>query len=609
MAATAPAQKTFPTTAASASIDLASGRSVSRRAAISACTESGNGTSAPSRSSQLEPRVHQQTPILQQADEFLREEWVAAGALQDLLLQLGGDHGSSQQRRHQPRGLVLREGRQVDRCGVAQPSVVGSALEQLGPCGADDEQRHALGAIGQVLQEVQHRVVGPVQVLEDEHGRTVLRDLLEEPPPRGEQLLAFGRGRRLDTQQREQPLAEPRLLGAVGQDRVELALRDVRRVGLEDARVRLHDLPERPERDALAVGHAAPLPPRDQLGTRVDVRGQLAHDATLAEPRLSHDRHELHRRRRHRLVEDPLEQCEVDLPADERGVVGPREVGAQARPWPQRVEHPHRLGLPLQRRGLELLVVEDRRGRLVRGLADRDAHLGRDRLQARGRVHGVAGEEPLARARRDAEPHERLPGVDADPKPQRCAADGLEGVGVLHDPQGRADGALGVVLVCRRHAEDAVHRVADELLHHAAVALDLGPHHGEVRGQHPADVLRVGRLRRGGEAGQVAEERRDDLALLGHLSARRGQGRSAFAAELLPVEVLVPACVAGGHRSSLLRTGHGVNRDPTEPSPVRHAGVGFAFPGCDVFSGDFAFDGRSVDGATNELPSGPARTA
>ncbi len=45
--ATAPAQNTLPITAASASSDLASGSSVSSRAAISACTESGNGTSAP----------------------------------------------------------------------------------------------------------------------------------------------------------------------------------------------------------------------------------------------------------------------------------------------------------------------------------------------------------------------------------------------------------------------------------------------------------------------------------------------------------------------------------------------------------------------------------
>ena len=55
IAATAPAQKTFPMMAASESIDFVSADSVSRRAAIRAWIESGNGTSALSRSSQLTP--------------------------------------------------------------------------------------------------------------------------------------------------------------------------------------------------------------------------------------------------------------------------------------------------------------------------------------------------------------------------------------------------------------------------------------------------------------------------------------------------------------------------------------------------------------------------
>ena len=64
---------------------------------------------------------------------------------------------------------------------------------ELGTRGPDHEQRHRLGAVGQVLEEREHRVVGPVQVLEDEHGRALLGDVLEEPPPRGEQLVALGR--------------------------------------------------------------------------------------------------------------------------------------------------------------------------------------------------------------------------------------------------------------------------------------------------------------------------------------------------------------------------------------------------------------------------------
>ena len=43
----------------------------------------------------------------------------------------------------------------------------------------------------------------------------------------------------------------------------------------------------------------------------------------------------------------------------------------------------------------------------------------------------------------------------------------------LEDPQPRAHGALGIVLVSHGRAEDGHHGVADELLDRAAVALDL----------------------------------------------------------------------------------------------------------------------------------------
>ena len=81
-------------------------------------------------------------------------------------------------------------------------------------------------------------------------------------------------------------------------------------------------------------------------------------------------------------------------------------------------------------------------------------------------------------------------------------------LGVLDDPKPRADRALGVVLVRGRHAEHPDHRVADELLDHPAVRLDLRPGHREVRREHPVDVLGIGRLRRRGEPDQVAEQRR-----------------------------------------------------------------------------------------------------
>ena len=73
------------------------------------------------------------------------------------------------------------------------------------------------------------------------------------------------------------------------------------------------------------------------------------------------------------------------------------------------------------------------------------------------------------RAERDG----RLAGQHAGPQLElaarrriREAADGVD------ELEGRPDGALGVVLVRRRRAPDGHHRVADELLHVAAVAGD-----------------------------------------------------------------------------------------------------------------------------------------
>ena len=71
----------------------------------------------------------------------------------------------------------------------------GPPLEQLRAGGADDQQRHRARAVGEQVDEVEQRVVGPVHVLEHEDGRAVLRQRLEEAPP-GRERLRRGRPRR-----------------------------------------------------------------------------------------------------------------------------------------------------------------------------------------------------------------------------------------------------------------------------------------------------------------------------------------------------------------------------------------------------------------------------
>ena len=94
------------------------------------------------------------------------------------------------------------------------------------------------------------------------------------------------------------------------------------------------------------------------------------------------------------------------------------------------------------------------------------------------------------------------------------AADARQRVDLVDQAQPGAHGALGVVLVQRGHAEDGDHGVADVLLDGAAVGLDDRAGDGVVAAQEGVDELGVVALGECGEADQVAEERRDDAALL-----------------------------------------------------------------------------------------------
>ena len=357
----------------------------------------------------------EQVTIAQQPHELLGVQWVAPGPFEDRLLQLCWDDCGLQECGDEARCLSLRERGEGDRGRVAQAiRVVGVALVELRASRPHEEEGNALCQVCQVLEEGEERLIRPVQVLEDEHGRALLGDSLQEPAPGGEELLALGRGGRLDPEQGEQPLTEPLALVGVGEDGGELLLGDRGRVTLEDAGVRLQDLPERPEGDPFPVGEAASLPPGRELGAGVDVGEKLGDESALAEARLPDDGHELDGARGDRLVEDPLHEGEVDLAADEWRRMGAGEVRAEAGSGCLRLEHPHRRLLSLERRGLELFVVERRRGRLVRRKADCHSHLRGDRLDAGSRVDRISREEALTETRTRPQADERLSGVDPD---------------------------------------------------------------------------------------------------------------------------------------------------------------------------------------------------
>ena len=118
--------------------------------------------------------------------------------------------------------------------------------------------------------------------------------------------------------------------------------------------------------------------------------------------------------------------------------------------------------------------------------------------------------------------------------------------------------------------EDGHDGVLDELLDRAPVALELLAQPGVVGTDARPDVLRIGGLRSGREADEVAEEDGDDLALLAQGGGpSRAQRGGAETAELEAVRVFLPAGRTGHHAPSLGRQQQGKKAlSPRQPAPL-----------------------------------------
>jgi hypothetical protein len=127
--------------------------------------------------------------VAQHANVLLGVERVPARSREQRGLHVGVDHRAVEQQADQPSGVCVGEWPEGYRCGVRLPTAPArAALEQFGPRGRDEEQRHATRPLRQVVDEIQEALVRPVEVLEDEHGGPQLRERLEEPAPCRERL-------------------------------------------------------------------------------------------------------------------------------------------------------------------------------------------------------------------------------------------------------------------------------------------------------------------------------------------------------------------------------------------------------------------------------------
>jgi len=320
----------------------------------------------------------------QHAHVLLRIERVPVGAGEQLSLGLDLEHGRVDQGADQLSRLGLGERLERDRERIrlaAGPT--RAALPQLRASRTHDQQRHGTDALDESVQELEQRLVGPVQILHHQHGRPVGGQGLDEHARAGERLLAAaGLTARLDSGKRGQLPAHPERIDTRQSDRrdrlVKLRRRGRRVVRFEDARLLLDDLRERPECDALPVGEHAPLPPSGDLRLVLHMRRQLLHQAALADPRHPDDRDQLHRALRPATLERVHQQPPLPLPADERRLLAHRPRHQRAR----LTRHPtrKRLGLALRRHRFVRLEEDRALGHAEGGRVHQHPVHGRERL-------------------------------------------------------------------------------------------------------------------------------------------------------------------------------------------------------------------------------------
>ncbi len=272
----------------------------SMRAAISACSVSGIRSASAAR------------PLGEHPHRLLDEERVALGLREhgrdvDRQLELGGQRGDELGALVGPQRLELERRRADAASAPRRPDV-----EQLGARDAEQEQRRLAHPRGEMLDQLEQRLLAPVHVLEHEHERLRLGELLRPRTRRPCDLLL----RALALDRLEHADREPEQIGdrLVLAARAQLLLRLVERVVVGDAGGRLDHLGERPVRDALAVRQAA----AGEHGRAFEAVRELAREPALPDARVAVDRDERRAPVTHGARERVLEQLELRLPPDER---------------------------------------------------------------------------------------------------------------------------------------------------------------------------------------------------------------------------------------------------------------------------------------------------
>ena len=223
--------------------------------------------------------------VVEHADELLGVQRIPAGAFEQGLLGLGGEHGLLEQRREEPGDVLVRQRGKRDRRRVplsATPPRV--RFIELGAGGADHHDRCFCGPHEQIFEEFHECVVRPMQVLDDHDQRLNRSQILEEAAPRREGLgsvpaLHFTFCTNQGAELSGEPVPVGSVFGERLQSRRQFPLGDLRAVGLADPSLTLDDLAERPKRDPFAVRKTAALAPPHDLRLIVDPQEEFVDQA------------------------------------------------------------------------------------------------------------------------------------------------------------------------------------------------------------------------------------------------------------------------------------------------------------------------------------------
>ena len=479
----------------------------------------------------------------QHPQELLGEQRVALRGGDDVVEHVGLERSAAQHALDHRPARLRPERLEVDPCRAGADAPVRVLVDELGTRRADHENGRVVDRLDELLDHLEERRLRPVDVLHHECDGSFRCHVLEEAPhPPGKLLHRERLGPEAD--HRAEPLRHVRA-GRICQRR-ELREGVVGIIVVDDAGGVLQRLCERPERDAVAIGQAPALESERAVG---DPAEELGHEARLSDPRVRDDGHEAGGRSGHGLVEGGLECVQLALPADQRSAVTHFDVAGFLDA--DELVCRDGLGLPLEHQRLYLDDLDAVADEPVRELSQQHLLLTGRLLEPSRHVDRVARHQSLV-GRRVA--GDDLTRVDASPVGELDAVVAVElDVELLErrlHSRGGPYRAECVVLVEPGEAEDGHHRVADELLDHATVALELFSHRVEVARHHLAQRLGVERLSEACRPLQVREDDRHDLPRLLRCG-RVGQLGAAGEAEACDVGVLGAAAPARLHAASV----------------------------------------------------------